>query len=76
MYKVNYLVHYIQLQVQLCLNFFFCKFKTVFYVLQCDYCNPGHLDKVDQSDYMKITTQITRKLVVGQSAARKKKQVS
>ena len=24
-------------------------------LLQCDYCNRGHLDKVDQSDYMKIT---------------------
>ena len=22
--------------------------------LQCDYCNRGHLDKVDQSDYKKI----------------------
>ena len=24
--------------------------------LQCDFCHPGHLDKVDQSDYRKITT--------------------
>ena len=23
--------------------------------LQGDFCNPGHLDKVDQSDYRKIT---------------------
>ena len=25
--------------------------------LQCDYCNRGNLDKVDQSDYRKITIQ-------------------
>ena len=30
---------------------------------QCDHCNRGHIDKVDQSDYT---------LLVGQSAARKK----
>ena len=24
--------------------------------LQCDFCHPGHLAKVDQSDYRKITT--------------------
>ena len=24
--------------------------------LQCDFGHPGHLDKVDQSDYWKITT--------------------
>ena len=23
--------------------------------LQCDYCSRGHLDKVDQSEYKKIT---------------------
>ena len=31
---------------------------TAFYViclLQCEYCNWGHLDKVDQLDYRKIT---------------------
>lgn len=25
--------------------------------LHCDHCNRGHLDKVDQSDYEKITIQ-------------------
>ena len=27
--------------------------------LQCDYYNRGHLDKVDQSDYRKITIHTT-----------------
>ena len=31
---------------------------------QCDHCNRGHIDKVDQSDYRKITQYIVRKLVV------------
>ena len=39
--------------------------------LQYDNCNRGHLDKVDQSDYRKITIHPNR-LVVGKSAARKK----
>ena len=39
--------------------------------LQYNYCNQGHLDKVDQSDYRKIRTH-SKKLVVGQSAAPKK----
>ena len=39
------------------------------YVLLCDYRNRGHLDKVDESGYRKIT--ISRRLVVGQSAAYK-----
>ena len=39
------------------------------YILLCDYRNRGHLDKVDESGYRKIT--IPRRLVVGQSVAYK-----
>ena len=29
--------------------------KNTTHELQCDYCNRGHLDHFDQSDYRKIT---------------------
>ena len=34
-------------------------------ILQCDYCNQGHLDKIDHLDYRKVTIHyyISRKLV-------------
>ena len=42
----------------------------VFKFLQCDYCNRGHLDKADQSQYRKIHS---RKIGCGSITAGKKK---